>query len=79
MVVEKQVIVSWYRPCEKLPPEEWDEVLCTISGRGKNVIYDHVIVLMGYDKSIGWFCPIDNGLEDFVVHAWCDLEPYKGE
>ena len=82
MVVEKQVIVNWYRPEEKLPPEVWDVVLCTVSGRAKFATFDHVLALMSYDKQIGWFIVENFGndeITEFKVHAWCDLDPYKGE
>lgn len=79
-LVERQVIVSWYRPEEKLPPEEWDTILLTVSGTGKRVKYDHALTLGGYDPKVGWYL---NGWEDelldnFTVHAWADIDPYKG-
>ena len=80
MLIERQVIATWYKPEEKLPPEEWDTVLLTVSGEGENVKYDHAFALGGYDPDIGWYLDgfEEKALKDFTVHAWCDLEPYKG-
>ena len=79
-LVERQVIVNWYSPEEKTPPEDWDVVLCTVSGRSFGSIYDHVLALMSFDKRTGWehLAQGDEHIDDFVVHAWCDLDPYKG-
>lgn len=43
MLIERQVITTWYTPKEKLPPEEWNTVICTISGRAGSVTFDHAI------------------------------------
>ena len=79
-LIERQVIASWYTPEEKLPPEEWDTLLLTVSGKGDNVTYDHALALGGYDENIGWYLDDFNErlLKDFTVHAWCDIDPYKG-
>lgn len=75
MVVERQVIVTWEKPEEKMP-NEGDIVVVTVSGKGKNVEYDHAFALAEwYDDGEGWYvsCP---DLDECTVHAWCDLEPY---
>lgn len=77
MLIERQVINTWYRPKEKLPPEEWDTVICTISGRAGNITFDHAIEIMGFDQDSGWWS-YSREFDELVVHAWCDLEPYKG-
>lgn len=79
-LVERQVIASWYKPEEKLPPEDWDMMLLTISGHGKHVQYDHALVIGGYDPENGWFLegPDEDKLTEFTVHAWSDIEPYRG-
>ena len=81
-IVEKQVIVTWYEPHEKLPPEGMI-VAATISGKTGNITFDHALVMAEwYDDGDGWAV----GDFDFskkgsrlTVHAWADLEPYKGE
>lgn len=80
MLIERQVIATWYRPEEKLPPEGWDSMLLTVSGKGEHVTFDHALTLGGYDPEIGWYLnDIDSDdLTDFTVHAWCDIDPYKG-
>lgn len=72
---ERQVIVTWHRPEEKLPgPGEI--VVMSVSGKGKNMSYDHTFALGWWlDDGLGWEL---EGVEltEFTVHAWCDLDPY---
>ena len=78
MTIERQTIVTWYRPDEKLPPEG-DIVVATVSGRrGKNITYDHAFALVSWFPDGLGFALEDIHLDEFTVHAWCDLEPYKG-
>lgn len=77
MLIERQVIVSWYKPEEKLPPAEWDTVICTVSGRAGNVIFDHAVEMMSFDKDSGWWS-YNYDFDELTVHAWCDLKAYKG-
>ena len=75
MMIERQVIVTWYTPEEKLPPEG-QIVLATITGHRKNARYEHAFALVTYyDDGAGWE-PAEIDLDEFTVHAWCDLEPY---
>ena len=78
-VIERQVIVTWYTPQEKLPPE-FTSVVATISGRAQNAIYDHAMIMMEYaSDGCGWLAADDDiEFEELTVHAWCDLEPYGG-
>ena len=71
-VIERQAIVTWHTLEEKRPPED-DIVLVTISGTNR----DHCFALASYTDDEGWVLWSDD-LEEFTVHAWCDLEPYKG-
>lgn len=77
MVIERQTIVTWYTPEERMP-EEGDSVVVSVSGqRGRHVYYDHAFALAEWYEDSGWlFTEID--MEEFTVHAWCDLEPYAG-
>lgn len=81
-MTERQVIVNWYRPDEKLPPEG-EIVVATISGKTRNITFDHALVLAEwFDDGEGWAIDdYDFGLKgsSLTVHAWADLEPYKGE
>lgn len=79
---ERQVIVTWYTPEEKLPPEGM-RVVVTFSGRTKDTIYSHVIGVARccseYEcEEPAW--DIDGlSIEDSVrmhVESWADLEPY---
>ena len=77
MVIERQVIATWYTPQEKMPPEG-DIVLVTISGKGKVTTYDHAFALASwFDDGDGWELE-DCVMDEFTIHAWCDIEPYRG-
>ena len=77
-MVKRQLIVTWYKPEEKLPPED-QTVVCTISGKvkGQNMIYVKALFELEYDKKCGW-CSEQCEFEDLTVHGWCDLDPFKG-
>ena len=76
--IERQVIACWYTPEEKLPPEG-DIVLVTISGKRKVITYDHAFALASwFDDGDGWMLEDYDDLDYFTIHAWCDIEPYKG-
>lgn len=80
-MTERQVIVTWYTPEEKLPDDD-DFVVTSISGKTGNMTYDHALVVASYWYGEGWlFDGMDPEESDanITVHAWCDLEPYKGE
>ena len=77
-LTERQVIVTWYTPEEKLP-EEGIFVVATVSGKGPNVTYDHTLMIAKWWGEEGWeISGLDFDTEEYVVHAWCDLEPYGG-
>ena len=77
-MIERQVFVTWYTPDEKLP-DEGKIVIASISGKAGNTDYDHAFALCTWvDDGLGWMLE-DMELDDFKVHAWCDLEPYGGK
>lgn len=74
-MIERQVFVTWHTPDEKLPPEG-DIVVVTISGKTKNMEYDHAFALAEwYSDGLG-FELLSETLDEYTVHAWCDLLPY---
>ena len=74
-MIERQTIVTWYTPKEKLP-KEGEIVIVTISGCTKHVTYDHTFALAEwYSDGIG-FELLSDTLDEYTVHAWCDLLPY---
>ena len=81
-MVERQTIVTWYKPEEKMP-EPCHFVVACISFRGDQITYDHALVLANWaDDDDGWLFddPLANRYNNKVtVHAWCDLEPYGGD
>lgn len=78
-MVERQVIVTWYKPEEKLPPEGCT-VVATISGKAGNVVYEKAMVMMDWaSDGCGWLSSEGLEFEELTVHAWADLEPYGGE
>ena len=79
--VVRQDIVTWYTPEEKLP-SPGDIIPVTISGSDSRhrMIYDHAFALASwFDDGEGWQIYGLDDLDDFTIHAWCDLEPYTGE
>ena len=79
-MIERQVFVTWYTPDEKLPEDECF-VVVTISGKTKNITYDHALTTGQFFYGEGWlFEGIDPEESDanIIVNAWCDLEPYGG-
>ena len=78
-MIVRQDIVTWYRPEEKLPPA-FTYVVVTFSGHKGRLTYDHTLAVADwmYDEE-GWRLMELDDLDDYTVHAWCDLEPYKGD
>jgi len=81
MMVERQTIVTWYKPEERLPKDDVFVVTC-ISGKFGNVTYDHALIVANWMDDDGWF--FEDSLaerfhENVTVHAWADLEPYGGD
>lgn len=74
--IERQVIVTWFTPEEKLPEEDVG-VLATVTARVKNREFIRAILTVFYCKSEGWY-ELDYGFTELTVHAWCDLDPYEG-
>ena len=78
-MIERQTIVTWYTPEEKMP-NEGDITVVTISGKGKQITYDHAFALAEwYNDGDGWFVHDVDLLDEFTVHAWADLTPYGGK
>ena len=76
-MVERQVIVTWYTPKEKLP-EDCTSVLCTISGTADGVVFERAILPLEYaDDQYGWLS-YEYDFQELTVHAWCDLDAYQG-
>ena len=80
-MIEVQTIVTWTRPQDK-KPEPCVFVVVTVSAELECVTYDHALVIADWnDDGLGW-CFSDVLLDMFrdkvTVHAWADLEPYKG-
>lgn len=75
-MIERQVIVTWYTPEEKLPEEDI-AVIATVTAKAKNKTFTRALITVFYSKDEGWY-ELDYGFDEIIVHAWCDLEPYKG-
>ena len=74
---ERQVIATWYKPEEKLPPADCNTVI-TFSGKLKNTIYDHALGIASYFPGEGWGIDgMDENVSDrMTIEAWADLEAY---
>lgn len=78
---ERQVIVTWYKPEEKLPPED-EYVVITFSGRRNiNQSYIHALGIGVYYQGDGWLIDgMDEIESDFMtIEAWADLDSYGME
>ena len=75
-MIERQTIVTWFTPEEKLPEEDVG-VQATVTAKGGNKEFIRAIITAFYCKDEGWY-ELDYGFSEMIVHAWCDLEPYGG-
>lgn len=75
-LVQKQVIVQWYTPEERVPQNDF-AVLATVSGKANGVEFKHALMIMIYDTEEGWFS-MEYEFDELTVHAWCDIDPYEG-
>ena len=78
-VKERQVIVTWYTPDEKLPPED-ESVVITFSGKiNKYISYEHAIGIGDYLPEKGWLIDGMDWEESdaMTIEAWCDLDAYE--
>jgi hypothetical protein len=72
------VIVTWYDPAEKLPPED-EYVVITFTGRrNDNQYYEHALGIGMYYEGDGWLI---DGMDDdesdrMTIEAWADLDAY---
>ena len=73
----EQVIVQWHRPSQE--PKEGEIVVATVSYDVGSCHCDHVLDEVWYWKDIGYELSDGSEVDNLVVHAWCDLEPYGGE
>ena len=74
---ERQVIVTWYKPEEKLPQEDCDRII-TFSGKLQNTEYNHAFGIASYFPGEGWVIDgMDENVSDrMTIEAWADLNPY---
>ena len=72
-----QDIITWHRPAEKHPQPDLI-VVATISGKAEGIKFDHTLATLMWSEDCGWYS-LDWDYEYLIVHAWCDLEPFKGE
>lgn len=75
---ERQVIVTWYDPAEKLPPED-ESVVITFSGRNEQIEYEHALGTGLCYQGGGWLI---DGMDEFesdrmTIEAWAYLDPYE--
>lgn len=75
--VERQVIVTWHKPAEKLPPKDCNTII-TFSGKSQNAEYKHVFGIASYFPGEGWMIDgMDENVSDrMTIEAWADLDPY---
>lgn len=77
-MAERQTIVTWYEPDEKLPPEG-SFVLVTMSGKAGRCNYIRTLKIAAwYNDGTGWEIEGWENKKDaeFTIHAWADIDPY---
>lgn len=77
-VKERQVIVTWYDPAEKLPPED-EYVVITFTGRRNgHQTYEHALGIGAYYPGEGWLIDGMDEIESdlMTIEAWADLDAY---
>ena len=74
---ERQVIVTWYKPAEKLPPVDCNTII-TFSGKLQNAEYNHAFGIASYFPGEGWMIDgmDENASDRMTIEAWADLDPY---
>lgn len=82
-MIERQVIVTWHTPEERLPIEDLITVVTVSAVVGGELVYDHTFALATWcfdGEGWGWdFEDIilrQTHIDNITVHAWADLEPY---
>lgn len=74
------MIVTWYDPAKKLPPEDV-YVVITFSGRRneQQIGYEHALGTGVYYQGDGWLIDgMDEIQSDLMtIEAWADLDPYQ--
>ena len=64
---------EWIRAADKLPTDIPDDfVLGVVTGKGKNVIYQDAVCLVGYDEKTGWYLEEDPTI-DVTVSWWMQI------
>lgn len=80
-MIERQTIVTWEDP-KKKKPEPCVFVVVTVSAELDFITYDHALAVAEWRGDEGGWSFEDPMLERYAdrvtVHAWADLEPYKG-
>ena len=78
--IVRQDIITWYRPEEKMPPEN-QTVVVTFSGKVDGNIYINAIGTAIFYAE-GWeVIGVDNidcnrNDNNITIEAWCDIDPY---
>ena len=74
---ERQVIVSWYTPSEKLPESD-NIVLATVNAKAHGFIWNKTFMLLEYSHHDQCWYALDVEVkpDELEVLAWCDIEPY---
>ena len=80
-MIELQTIVTWEDPAKR-KPEPCVFVPVTVSAKLGRITYDHALAIADWcDDEDGWCFEnqlLERHADQVVVHAWADLEPYKG-
>ncbi len=71
-------VLRWWNP-RQCKPKEGEIVVATVSYNVGSCHCDHVLEEVWWWKEIGYELTDGDDVDNLVVHAWCDLEPYGGD
>ena len=76
-IINSQPKVGEWIPVAERLPDSIEDVLVTVNGRFRNIIFDTAILIGSY-SSDGWWIEEYSEWENPIVTAWLPLpEPYK--
>ena len=66
-------VLRWWNP------RQWQLVVGTIDYKVGSCTYTRELAILTYWKDTGYEFADGSEVDDLVVHAWADLEPYGGD
>jgi hypothetical protein len=71
-------VLRWWNP-RQCKPKQGQLVVATIDYKVGSCTYTRELAILTYWKDTGYEFADGSEVDDLVVHAWADLEPYGGD